>query len=326
MNDETQISAMVNTIIENGAKALIDNAPWMDSTSRQNCDDKIAKLAQYVGFPNSIKNGSIVSQYYSTINFNSDNYLENLKNLLDFAALQQELLFNGRTLNMNGNWPQYFNEPSLFSNWLTGINAFYVALGNFFTIPVPISQAPYYSYEFPSSINFGGIGTIIGHEIFHGFDPQGSMYDANGNEVPQSIWTSITRQEYLQRVKCIINQYNHFEVDGVYVNGTRTQTENVADNSGIAASYLAWQQWRQSVSDPKLPGIDFTDEQLFFVGWARSWCNAVMPGYYVGSTDTHSPDMARVWGTMQNSPYFASAFNCPVNSRMNPTNKCELWQ
>jgi len=316
----------VESVVNYGMRALIEEAEWMDSESRQNCENKLDYLARYVGDPEPVRNGDTISEYYSSVKIVDGQYLENLDNLLNFDALQQQLLFAGTSINMTGNWPSDFSDPSQFPLWLTGINAFYSPQGNYFVIPVTITQTPFYSYQFPSSINFGGIGGVIGHEISHGFDPQGSMYNENGQYVPTSIWSNATRQEYLQRVQCIIEQYDTLEVEpGIYVNGNRTQTENVADNSGVTASYLAWQQWRQTYSDPKLPGVNMTDEQLFFMGWARSWCQASVPGYYSDWTNVHAPNKARVWGPLQNNQYFAQAFNCPANSFMNPTNKCDLW-
>ncbi|ETO36625.1 hypothetical protein RFI_00437, partial [Reticulomyxa filosa] len=112
-----QVSNMVNTVINYGVKSLIDNAEWMDSYSRQNCDDKLAQLANYIGFPEPIQNATIVSQYYQDVDIVVGNYLENLGNTLDFDALQQKLFFSRRDVNMTGPWPTNFSDPTQFPYW-----------------------------------------------------------------------------------------------------------------------------------------------------------------------------------------------------------------
>jgi len=195
----------------------------------------------------------------------------------------------------------------------------------FFTIPVTITQNPFFGSGYPSALNFGGLGTIIGHEISHGYDPDGSYYNYDGQY--DDIWTTETRNNYDKIITCYINQYNSLEIEpGIYDNGNRTITENVADNSGIISSYTAWQTWKQTHNDSyTLPGVSLTQEQLFFFAWAYTWCQAYTDSYYSNWTDVHSPNPARVWGVVQNSYQFASAYSCPNGSPMNPVHKCTLW-
>eukprot|EP01083_Nonionella_stella_P133096 404659_1 len=136
-----------------------------------------------------------------------------------------------------------------YDSWLTGINAFYYPLQNWFTIPVSISQPPFLdsALEYPSSVTFGGLGAVCGHEMSHGFDPQGSMYNYNGTLVG-SIFTDYSRDKYSDKMECFVKQYDKIGVDVVngtkiYVNGTFTITENVADNAGVWASWTAWRKY-----------------------------------------------------------------------------------
>lgn len=176
-------------------------------------------------------------------------------------------------------------------------------------------------------VDYGGLGTVIGHEISHGFDPHGAKFNYNGTEV--EIWTHATKEIYNDKIQCFVDQYDSLSVDsssGIEVNGSTTITENVADNSGITASFTAWKNRAgQHQKDQKLPGVDMTNEQLFFWSWSHVWCEAARVEYYNDWRNVHSPHPARVWGAVQNSPEFSKAYHCQPDSAMNPTRKCILW-
>ena len=210
--------------------------------------------------------------------------------------------------------------------------AFYMPLGNWFTIPVSISQAPFLisTEGYPSSLAFGGLGCVTGHEMSHGFDPSGSQYNYNGTMVG-SIYSNYSHDKYNEQMECLVEQYDAISVDVVdgteiYDNGTQTITENVADNAGSQSSWVAWRQYIADHGEDKpIQGVDFSSEQLFFISWARLWCEAKQPGAYEGYTDVHSPNYARVIGVLQNHPHFADAFSCAAGDRMNPVKKCSVW-
>jgi len=246
----------------------------MDTESRNNSLKKLDNLGVYVGFPPRIAEYDSLDNYYSNVvNVTYANgFINNIFEMVRFNAYVNLGTFDGTIYDMITPWPEFFENSAYFPYWLTSINAFYVPSRNFFTIPETITQVPIFSDGYPSAINFGGLGTVIGHEISHGYDPEGSYYNYLGQY--DDIWTTQTRDNYDDIVACYVNQYDSLEVaPGVYVNGTTTITENVADNSGIASSYQAWQAWKKTHSDSfTLPGVSLTSDQLFWFGWAYTWC------------------------------------------------------
>ena len=285
---------------------------------------KIEYLGIYVGLPPKITESDELDNYYTDVSTSADDFVGNIDNLVDFVVYTTQATISDTIYDLISPWPSIFKDPSTYGSWLTGINAFYVPTGNYFTIPITISGKPYYDIDYPSAIKFGGLGSVIGHEISHGFDPSGSFYDYNGTA--GDIWSNATRIAYENNMECFVTQYDRIDVDGSYVNGSETITENVADNGGNSASYYAWKTYISNYGDDfDLPGVGLTSEQLFFWAWANAWCEDARPGYYDDWNDVHSPALARVWGVVQNSQAFANAYNCSANTPMNPTNKCILW-
>ena len=173
---------------------------------------------------------------------------------------------------------------------------------------------------------------VLTTEMSHGFDPNGFTWSWNGTDLlPGSILSDANTNTYFDKIDCYIDQYNALPVrrnDDLLDNGTRTQTENVADNAGLRASYLAWQAYKSgdgANENTLLPGIDFTETQLFFWSWAHLWCDVNRPDVYQNYTNEHSPHWTRVIGSLQNSPEFQEAFSCDNNDFMSPASKCTLW-
>lgn len=165
-------------------------------------------------------------------------------------------------------------------------------------------------------------------EITHGFDDQGSRYNKDGNL--QNWWANETRQQFLERAQCIIDQYSAFvePQTGLNVRGFNTQGENIADNGGIKESYYAYEKWVKDNGEEKgLPGIDLTPKQLFWVSAGQIWCNTQRDESLRNRilTGVHSPSQFRVIGPMSNSHEFSRDFNCPANAKMNPARKCSVW-
>lgn len=162
----------------------------------------------------------------------------------------------------------------------------------------------------------------------HGFDPNGFKYNWNGTYVG-SILNEADTEEYYDRIQCYIDQYDQIPVvkESEYLdNGTRTQTENVADNVGLLASYMGWKAYRETVQeDTKLPGVDMNEEQMFFWSWAHVWCGVSRPAAFANYTGVHSPYYVRVIGSLQNSAPFQDAFGCDTDNYMSSEEKCELW-
>ncbi|GJQ67863.1 putative peptidase family M13 [Trypoxylus dichotomus] len=189
-----------------------------------------------------------------------------------------------------------------------------------------ILQPPFYHQYFPRALNFGGIGVVIGHEITHGFDDKGRLFDKDGNL--NTWWTEEATEKFRHKAKCIVEQYNSFVVPEVNapLDGLTTQGENIADNGGLKQAFRAYLQWLEHNEDYALPDLLLNNKQIFFLNFAQVWCGSSRPEAAKNrlKTAVHSPGRFRVIGTLRNSLDFAEAYKCPPGSPMNPINKCTV--
>jgi putative endopeptidase len=193
------------------------------------------------------------------------------------------------------------------------VNAYYWPERNEIVFPAGILQAPFYDFDADDAVNFGGIGVVIGHEITHGFDDKGSLYDATGNL--RNWWTDTDRTEFEARAKEISDQFSEFEVeDGLFVNGDLTLGENIADLAGLTLAYAALQRKLDETGREDIAGL--TPEQRFYLSYARVWRTNSTPEYtrLIVNSDPHSPPQFRVLGPLANLTTFAAAFGIPDGS------------
>jgi len=224
---------------------------------------------------------------------------------------------------------QQIEQPSDKFQWgMTAptVNAYYDPTRNQMVFPAGIMQQPFFNMSFPTNMNYGGIGMVMGHELTHGFDDEGRDYDGTGKLV--NWWEPATSQRFNSKVQCVINQYSKFEVlPNVYINGQLTQGENIADMGGIKNSYHSYmKQYGGSANKPSIvPKL--TNIELFFVAFAQGWCEKISDEALrvQVETDPHSPARFRVLGPLINLPDFANTWQCPVGSFMNPKSRCEVW-
>uniref|UniRef100_A0A3B4FVU0 Endothelin converting enzyme like 1 n=1 Tax=Pundamilia nyererei TaxID=303518 RepID=A0A3B4FVU0_9CICH len=177
-----------------------------------------------------------------------------------------------------------------------------------------------------ASLNYGGIGAIIGHELTHGYDDWGGQYDRHGNL--KQWWTEESYKKFQKKAECIVKLYDNFTVYSQRVNGRLTLGENIADMGGLKLSYYAYQKWvREHGPERPLPGLKYTHEQLLFIAFAQNWCmkRRSQSIYLQLLTDKHAPEHYRVIGSVSQFDEFARVFHCPKSSPMNPTHKCSVW-
>ncbi|KAH9487491.1 Membrane metallo-endopeptidase-like 1 [Bulinus truncatus] len=216
----------------------------------------------------------------------------------------------------------------LNTDWLAyphDVNGQYYNNWNQVFILAALLNKPFFSIDYPRSYFYGILGGILAHEVIHGFDSRGRMHDKFGNL--KDIWTPHVAEEYERRAQCFIEQYNGYEVlPGHNISGSLTLAENIADNGGIKMAFGAYKLSIGS-DDFTLPGLNLTSDQLFFVGFGNTLCAKYSDEFSISSiqTEVHTKTMFRVIGTVSNSREFSVAFNCPLNSPMNPVNKCEIW-
>ncbi|XP_059158497.1 neprilysin-1-like [Physella acuta] len=295
---------------------LLDEADWMDDTTRVVAKEKAQAVSVNIGYPESILNNTALDAEYDGLIFHPDRFFDNVVKLLKHKAFSTV---------------KKLRQPVDKSKWSTtpaNVNAYYSSIRNQITFPAAILQQPFYSKDYPKSLNYGGIGMVIGHEMTHGFDDRGRQYDKNGILV--QWWDDEVIRRFKERAQCIIDQYNNYSVPEVKmnVNGIQTQGENIADNGGLKEAYKAFRNSRGHL-EQRLPGLlEYSNDQLFFINFAQVWCGVMRPEATVTrlKTGVHSPGRFRVIGTLQNMEAFSEAFNCSVGSYMNKKNRCTVWR
>ncbi|NWV84991.1 NEP protein, partial [Dasyornis broadbenti] len=296
----------------------LDELPWMDAETKKRAEQKATAIRERIGYPDEIvTNDNKLNSEYQELNYKEEEYFENIIQNLVFT--QKKRL-------------KKLREKVDKEEWISGaavVNAFYSASRNQIVFPAGILQPPFFSASQPKSLNYGGIGMVIGHEITHGFDDNGRNFNENGDLV--DWWTEESARNFKELSQCMVYQYGNFSWDlagGQNLSGINTLGENIADNGGVRQAYKAYENFvRKHGKEKLLPGLDMNHKQLFFLNFAQVWCGTYRPEYAVNSikTDVHSPGKFRVLGSLQNSPEFSEAFSCTTADNMDPAKKCRVW-
>ncbi|XP_071635770.1 neprilysin-1 isoform X4 [Temnothorax longispinosus] len=316
-NHESKETAlkMIRTIREAFNELLVENH-WMDDETRAVAKKKADSMNERIGYPEFLKNPHELSEEYKMLNITENCFLDNI-----FAVLKYDAYYNLQKLREPVDKNKWSTEPAV-------VNAFYNPNRNDIVFPAGILQPLFYSQHFPKSLNYGGIGVVIGHEITHGFDDKGRQFDKDGNLM--QWWNNATIKAFRKRAQCIVDQYSRYKLQEVnlYINGRMTQGENIADNGGLKQAFKAYKKWVFiHGEEPLLPGVNLTHDQLFFLNYAQIWCGSMRPEDALTKirSSVHSPGSVRVLGPLSNSEDFAKAFDCPLDSPMNPKKKCNVW-
>ncbi|XP_058823169.1 neprilysin-2-like [Topomyia yanbarensis] len=309
---------MVNNI-KSAFVDILKNVKWMDEITRQSALDKVGSMVTHIGYPDELMYDRNIAEYYDGLQLKPDESFLNAILLLNRFKTTKAFKRLRQPVNKT-DWVSH-SRPAV-------VNAFYSASENSIQFPAGILQGHFFAYDRPKYLNYGAIGYVIGHEITHGFDDKGRQFDKNGNLY--DWWQPSTKRAYLQKARCIIEQYGNYTEPNVRlrVNGVSTQGENIADNGGIKEAYYAYRKWAEwNEPEPQLPGLDLTPEQMFWLSAAQTWCSVYRPETMSKriTTGVHSPGRFRVIGPMSNMVEFARDFNCPIGTPMNPVRKCEVW-
>ncbi|NXN19095.1 NEP protein, partial [Indicator maculatus] len=296
----------------------LDELTWMDAETKKKAEQKALAIRERIGYPDEIvTDDNKLNSEYQELSYKEEEYFENIIQNLVFT--QKKRL-------------KKLREKVDKEEWISGaavVNAFYSASRNQIVFPAGILQPPFFSASQPKSLNYGGIGMVIGHEITHGFDDNGRNFNENGDLV--DWWTEESAQNFKELSQCMVYQYGNFSWDlagGQHLSGINTLGENIADNGGVRQAYKAYENFVSKHGKEKLlPGLELNHKQLFFLNFAQVWCGTYRPEYAVNSikTDVHSPGKFRVIGSLQNSPEFSEAFFCTQTNYMDPAEKCRVW-
>jgi endothelin-converting enzyme/putative endopeptidase len=293
--------------IEHQMEGDINSLAWMSPETKQQALVKLRGVTNKIGYPDRWKN-------YSSVNIVADDFVGN-----DARTRQFEVQRDVKKIGQAVDRSEWGMTPPT-------VNAYYSPYQNNINFPAGILQFPFYNASRDEAVNLGGIGSVIGHELTHGFDDQGRQFDADGNL--RDWWTKEDGSAFKERAECIANEYEKFSpVPNVHLNGHLTLGENGADNAGVRLGYMALMSSlaEHTLSNEKIDG--YTPQQRFFLGYAQLWCQNVRPeeALHRAQTDPHSPGEFRVNGVVQNMPEFSSAFGCTAGQRMVSANACRVW-
>jgi predicted metalloendopeptidase len=295
---------MVNNLIS----ALRDDIPsleWMGPETKKEALAKLQAFTVKIGYTDKWRD-------YSKLKIDRTSYSANVVRSFEFEHARQ-LAKIGKPVDRT-EWGM--TPPT--------VNAYYNSSMNEIVFPAGILQPPFYNPNADDAVNYGGIGAVIGHEISHGFDDQGSKFDGAGNL--HEWWTANDRQNFTDRGECIVNQFNGYEVEpGLHQNGKLVLGESIGDLGGLAIAYAAYEK---SIEGKRPPDIDgFTPEQRFFLGWAQVWGTnqRAEAARLQTNTDPHPLARFRGNGPLSNLEAFAKAFGCNKGDPMVRETPCKIW-
>ncbi len=300
----------VNDLVTNIVAAFgqrIQSREWMSPITRDKALAKLSAIERKLGYPDKWRD-------YSALEIKTDSYLENTNRATLFESR--------RKLAQLG-------TPVDRSEWGTTpptVNAYYNQSSNDITFPAGILQPPFFDPNVDDAINYGSIGSIIGHELTHGFDDEGRKYDGKGNLT--EWWTKEDTARFDARAARIMQQFTDcIAIGNIHINGELTQGENIADLGGLAIAFDAWKRSLKGKPAPIINGL--TGEQRFFLGFAISWRDNVRPEQQktLLRTDPHAPPRFRVIVPLSNMAEFHKAFGVRPGDKMwrDPKERAEVW-
>uniref|UniRef100_A0A0N4ZE89 Peptidase_M13 domain-containing protein n=1 Tax=Parastrongyloides trichosuri TaxID=131310 RepID=A0A0N4ZE89_PARTI len=311
--------------LKNEMALLINEKEWLDKKIKKRFLKKLSLIQLDMKKNDAVANRNYLEYCIDALNFNySDSFDQTLYNMrYYFYDLSKRLNLYGITCNEI--------IMVLVSNYQLKPNAAYILNKNTFEFTYPLLMYPYFDNQFPTSLNYGMIASLIGHEILHAFDKEGRTFDRYGNQM-KSLSTNHSEEEFNKRERCFIDQYNNqiFYGTNMKVNGTQTLVENICDNGGIKLAYRTYLKYskKQNIDNEKINGNKtISSTQLFFVSVAKQYC---MKREYLSKMRAqafhfHAGFKNRITTMLSNYNEFSKAFNCPVGTPMNPIKKCELW-
>jgi putative endopeptidase len=292
----------------------IETLPWMTAPTKKAAEEKLAMIRNKIGYPEKwrdytalkVERGDLIGNLHRSAVFERDWELDHLGKPVD----EKE-------------WGM--TPPT--------VNAYYDPSFNDINFPAGILQPPFFDFTVDPAVNFGGIGVVIGHEMTHGFDDEGSQYDGKGDL--REWQTPADRKAFTERTGCVADEYSGFEAAPAHgdapqqkLNGKLTLGENTADNGGLRIAYMALLDTLAAEGKAINDKIDgYTEAQRYFLGFAQVWCQnqTEQAARQSALVDPHSPGQWRVNGSVQNFDEFGKAFGCTQGQPMMPVHSCRVW-
>jgi putative endopeptidase len=304
-NAKQRVLDLVNNL-QKAFENRINQLDWMSDLTKERAKEKLYTITKKIGYPD-------VWRTY-TAKIQKDAYFENA-----VALYQNAYQYNIAKLNSLPNRDEWETTPAT-------VTAYYNPPLNEIVFPAGILQFPYFDITADDAVNYGGIGMVIGHELTHAFDDQGAQYDKDGNV--KNWWTEEDYTKFKAKTQLMIDRYSSFTVlDSLHIKGALTVGENTADNGGISIAYDAFKLTEQGKGNVKIQG--YTPDQRFFLSIARIWRVKTRDAYLTNyiKTNSHSPPVWRVNGSLMNFDPFYDAFNVqPEEKNYKPVaERIKIW-
>jgi len=297
---------MVNNLKE-AMREHIKRLDWMDDVTKQAALTKLDAFGVKIGYPDKWRD-------YSSLTIDRSSYFENVRHAVEF-----DIQYDIRKIGKQVDKTEWGMTPPT-------VNAYYSPTRNEIVFPAGILQPPFFDFKADDAVNYGGMGAVIGHEISHGFDDEGSKFDPEGNL--KSWWSPETRRKFDARTAVLVKQFDGYvAVDSLHVNGKLTLGENIGDLAGLSIAYTALENTLRGKTINVIDG--FTPEQRFFLSWAQVWRRNARPQQIrlQVRTDPHAPAEFRTNGPLSDLEEFYEAFNCGTSGAMYvPSDKrAKIW-
>jgi len=287
------------TNVSAALKARIEKLDWMSDATKQKAIEKWSTFLPKIGYPDKWRD-------WSGLTIKSDDYYANV-----LAASRYNFDYEIAKVGKPTDRLEWGMTPQT-------VNAYYNPTDNTINFPAAILQPPFFDAKADDAINYGGIGAVIGHEATHGYDDEGSQFDAQGNNA--NWWTKEDREKFDARTAKLVAQFNDYEpLPGKHVNGQLTLGENIADLGGLNVAYDALQMALSKTPGAAAQKIDgYAPEQRFFMNFARVWRGSTLPKRQevLLNADPHAPAQYRAIGAPSNMPAFAQAYSCKAGDTM----------
>jgi putative endopeptidase len=304
---KARMERMIDNLVE-AFRQRIQSRQWMSDVTKDAALVKLEAFSRKIGYPVKWKD-------YSRLRLARDDYFGNARRA---AALEEQ--WNVHKIGKPVDRAEWAMTPPT-------VNAYYSGFNNEIVFPAGILRPPFFDPDADDALNYGAIGSVIGHELTHGFDDQGGKFDARGNL--RTWWTAADQAKFLSRAECVTEQFNGYtSTDGTHLNGKLVLGESIADLGGVTIAYQAF--LKSMEGKPRPVTIDgFTAEQRFFIGWAIVWASnqRVESERQQVLGDPHPLSSFRANGPLSNLPEFAAAFGCMAGNPMTrpAAQQCEVW-
>jgi len=305
-----EAKARMDVLVANLVKAYQDSVKaldWMSEETKAEALDKLSKFEPKIGYPNNFR-------AYEGVTIARDDYFGNLMRIRE-ADVERDISRHGGPVDRD----EWGMNPQT-------VNAYYTPVLNQIVFPAAILQPPFFDLAADEAINYGAIGAVIGHEIGHGVDDQGSKFDGDGNI--RNWWTDADRAEFEARTDALVGQYDsYYPFPDLHVNGTFTLGENIGDLGGISIALKAYQASLEGQEAPIIGG--FSGTQRVFIGFGRVWRSKIRDEALRTqiATDPHSPGVYRANGSVRNVPEWYSAFQVSEGDGLYlaPDERVKIW-